>query len=198
MREVDFRYLQSALESLNSSTDLVLANGRVQAVLSHQCSPYVSRRQVRFEMVPPPLGELGNVLLAMNYRKILIIGYTEDDVRQVTETIGRDGRPFEDSQIGWDGPWADWVCEPVPPTLHLLQGLLRVANDYGLVDLDWLRRPLIYTAWLVPIVMEWDENGRPVFSWPERPSEPEVEAEFEAESEQGFLVEVRNSLPGLL
>jgi len=60
MREVDFRYLTSALESLNSSTDLVLVRGRVQAVLSHQCSPYVSRRQVRFEMVPPPLGELGS------------------------------------------------------------------------------------------------------------------------------------------
>jgi len=126
----------------------------------------------------------------MNYRKVLVIGYTEDDVRQVTETIGRDGRPFEGSQLGWDGPWADWVCEPVPPTLPLLHGLLCLSSDYGLVDSDWLRRPLIHTAWLVPVVMEWDDLGRPVFSWPDPPREPEVEAEFEAESEQGFPVEV--------
>jgi len=183
MREVDFRHLQSALESLNSSTDLVLVRGPIMAVLAHQASPYTSHRRVRFEMVPPPLGDLGSdSLLVMNYRKLLVIGHTEGDVRQVTEAVGRDGRPFEGSQLGWDGPWAEWVCEPVPSTLHLLQGLLRVANDYGLVDLNWLGRPLIYTAWLVPIVMEWDEDGRPVFSWPDRSSEPEVEAEFEAES----------------
>src|SRR5690606_2657361 len=115
-------------------------------------------------------------------RKILVFGRTEGDVRQVAETIGREGRPFEDCQFGWDGPFAQWVCEPVPPTLNLLRGILRVANDYGLVDLDWLGRPLIYTAWLVPVVMEWDEDGRPVFSWPDPPSESEVEAE----PEQGF------------
>jgi len=183
MREVDFRYLTSALESLNSSTDLVLVRGQVQVVLSHQCSPYVSHRQVRFEIVPPTLGDLGDTLLAVNYRKVLVVGRTEDDVRQMTETIGRDGRPYPGETIGWDGPWADWVCEPVPPTLHLLQGILRLASEYGLIDSDWLRRPLIYAAWLVPVVMEWDDLGRPVFSWPDRPSESEVEAEFEAESE---------------
>src|SRR5690606_11009354 len=132
MREVDFRYLRSALESLNSSTDLVQVRGQVQVVLSHQCSPYVSRRQVRFDLAPQPLGD--DVLLAANYRKILIVGRTEGDVRQATEAIGRDGRPFEDSQLGWDGPWADWVWEPVPPTLKLLRGILRCAHDYGLVD----------------------------------------------------------------
>src|SRR5690606_4921113 len=121
MREVDFLYLRSALESLNSSTDLVLARGQVQVVLSHQCSPYLSRRQVNFGVVSQPLGD--DVLLAANYRKILIVGRTEGDVRQATEVIGRDGRPFEDSQLGWDGPWADWVCEPIPPTLKLLHGI---------------------------------------------------------------------------
>ena len=173
MREVDFRYLQSALASLNSSTDLVLANGWVQAVLSHQCSPYVSRRQVRFGPALRPLG--ADVLLAANYRKILLVGVSAEAVENAAETIGRDGRPFEDSQLGWDGPWADWVCEPVPPTLNLLQGILRSASDYGLIDSDWLRRPLIYTAWLVPVVMEWDDLGRPVFSWPDPPSEPDPE-----------------------
>src|SRR5690554_5410257 len=115
MREVDFRYLQSALESLNSSTDLVLANGWVQAVLSHQCSTYVSHRQVRFDPVPRPLG--ADVLLVVNYRKILLAGLSEETVRQAAEAVGRAGRPFPDSQLGWDGPWADWVCESVPPTL---------------------------------------------------------------------------------
>jgi len=96
-------------------------------------------------------------------------------VEHAAETIGRDGRPFEDSRLGWDGPWADWVCEPVPPTLHLLQGLLRFAGEYGLVGREWMEVPLLYVAWLVPVVMEWDEDGRPVFSWPDRPSEPESE-----------------------
>src|SRR5690606_7679611 len=112
MREVDFLYLRGALESLNSSTDLVLVRGQVQVVLSHQCSPYLSRRQVNFGVVFRPLG--ADVLMAANYRKILVVGRTEDAVKQATETIGRDGRPFEDSQLGWDGPWADWCIEPVP------------------------------------------------------------------------------------
>src|SRR5690606_12793434 len=113
MREVDFRYLRSALESLNSSTDLVLANGWVKVTLSRQCSPYVSRRGVAYEQIAPIAPE--GVIVAANFRKILVVGWTEDAVKQATETIGRDGRPFEDSQLGWDGPWADWVCEPVPP-----------------------------------------------------------------------------------
>src|SRR5690606_41810216 len=97
MREVDFRYLQSALESLSSSTDLVLERGRVRAVLSRQASPYASRRQVRFDLALQPLGD--DVLLAANYRKILVVGRTEDDVQRATEAVGRDGRPFEDSQL---------------------------------------------------------------------------------------------------
>ena len=177
--------MQSALKSLNSSTYLVLVRGRVQAVLSHQCSPYVSHRRVRFEVVPPPLVEdLGNdSLLVMNYRRILVIGRTEGDVWQATEDIGRDGRPFPDSQLGWDGPWADWVCEPVPPTLKLLHGILKCAYDYGLISPEWLGAPLLYVAWLVPVVVEWDENGRPVFDWPDRTSKSETESDTESETE---------------
>src|SRR5690606_23713448 len=89
MREVDFRYLRSALESLSASTDLVLARGRVRAVLSRQASPYASRRGVRFELVHEPPD--GDVLLAANYRKILVVGRTEDAVRQAAEAIGRAG-----------------------------------------------------------------------------------------------------------
>src|SRR5690606_75756 len=170
MREVDFLYLRSTLESLNSSTDLVLERGRVRAVLSRQASPYASHRGVRFELVHEPLGD---VLLAANYRKVLLVGLTEDAVRQTAEGIGRDGRPFEDSQLGWDGPWADWCIEPVPSGMRQLRGLIQVAHEYGLVDYDWLERPLLHVAWLVPVVMEWDELGRPVFSWPERFTEPE-------------------------
>src|SRR5690606_29971183 len=101
MREVDFRYLQGALESLNSSTDLVLVRGRIQAVLSHQASPYASHRQVRFEMVAQPLGD--DVLLAANYRKILLVGLSEGAVKQAAESVGREGRPFSGSLLGWDG-----------------------------------------------------------------------------------------------
>lgn len=173
MREVDFRYLQGALESLNSSTDLVLVRGRIQAVLSHQASPYASHRQVRFEMVAQSLGD--DVLLAANYRKVLLVGLTEGDVRQAAEDIGREGRPFSGSLLGWDGPWAQWVCEPVPTTLKLLHGILKCAHDYGLISSEWLEAPLLYVAWLVPVVTGWDEDGRPVFSWPERPAEPEPE-----------------------
>jgi len=93
MREVDFRCLQSALESLNSSTDLVLMRGHITAVLASQASPYVSHRKIWFETAPRPLGD-DNVLLAANYRKILVVGRTEDAVKQATETIGRAGRPF--------------------------------------------------------------------------------------------------------
>src|SRR5690606_2089469 len=151
MREVDFRYLRSAVESLSSSTDLVLVRGQVKATFAHQASPYASHRQVRFGIVVPPWDE--NVLLAANFRKILVVGLTEDAVKQATETIGRDGRPFEDSQLGWDGPWADWVHEPVPSTLHLLQGPLRFASDYGLVEPVRLRVPLLPAARLYPHVM---------------------------------------------
>src|SRR5690606_30896224 len=183
MREVDFRHLKATLESLNASTDLVLVSGQVKATFAHQASPYASRRQVRFDVVPPLVGE--NVLLAANYRKIMLAGRDADAVKQATETIGRDGRPFEGSLLGWDGPWADWVCEPVPPTLHLLQGLLQFARDYGVIGSEWLESPLVYAAWLVPVVVEWDEDGRPVFSWPERPDEPESEP-----ADQGLPVEV--------
>ena len=174
MREVDFRYLQSALESLNSSTDLVLARGRVQVTLSRQCSPYVSHRQVRFGLTPQPLGD-NNVLLAANYRKVLLVGLTEDSVRQTAEAIGREGRPFSDSLLGWDGPWAQWVSEPVPPTLKLLHGILQCASEYGLVDREWEEAPLLHAAWLVPVVIEWDEDGRPVFHWPAQSTETESE-----------------------
>src|SRR5690606_7762211 len=181
MREVDFNYLRSALESLNASTDLVLERGMVRVTLSHQCSPYLSRRQVRFEMVSQPLGD---VLLVVNYRKILLVGLTADPVAQAAETIGRDGRPFDgdllgpDSgqrYLGWDGPWARWVVEPVSSGLPMLHGLIRVAHEYGLVSREWMEAPLLHAAWLVPVVMEWDEDGRPVFSWPDRPSESESE-----------------------
>ena len=171
MREVDFRYLQSALASLNSSTDLVLARGQVQVTLSRQCSPYASHRQVRFDLAPQPLG--ADVLLAANYRKVLLVGVLAEAVEHAAETIGRDGRPFGDSGPGWDGPWSQWVSESVPPTLTLLHGILRRASEYGLVGREWMEAPLLHAAWLVPVVMEWDENGRPVFSWPDRPSEPE-------------------------
>jgi len=173
VREVDFRYLQGALESLNSSTDLVLANGYVKVTLSRQCSPYASRRGVAYEQIAPIAPE--GVIVAANYRKILLVGLSEEAVGQATEAIGRDGRPFEGSLLGWDGPWADWVCEPVPSTLPLLRGILRCARDYGLIGSEWPESPLLYAAWLVPVVMEWDENGRPVFSWPEdhRPTESE-------------------------
>src|SRR5690606_28758949 len=178
MREVDFRYLTSALESLNSSTDLVLVRRGVKATLSHQNSPYVSHRELRFELVPPPTGD--DVLLVVNGRKVLVVGRTEDAVRKATETIGRDGRPFEGSHLGWDGPWADWVVEAVPGRMPRLKVLVQLAYDYGLVEDDWIGMPLLYAGWLVPVVMEWDELGRPVFSWPDPPSEPEeVEAEFE-------------------
>lgn len=171
MREVDFRYLQSALQSLNSSTDLVLANGWVKLTLSRQCSPYASRRGVAYEQIAPIAP---GVLVAVNFRNILLAGLSGETVEQAAEDIGRDGRPFEDSQLGWDGPLADWVCEPVPPTLKLLHGILWCASEYGLINSEWLGAPLLYAAWLVPVVTEWDEDGRPVFSWPD-PSEPEPE-----------------------
>src|SRR5690606_19922721 len=173
MREVDFRYLQSALESLSSSTDLVLERGRVRAVLSRQASPYASRRQMRFEMVAQPLGD--DVLLAANYRKILLVGVSAKAVEHAAETIGRDGRPFGDSRLGWDGPWANWCIEPVPSGMRQLRGLIRAAHEYGLVDYDWMTLSLMCAAWLVPVVMGWDEDGRPVFEWPDRIGEPESE-----------------------
>src|SRR5690606_37919783 len=151
MREVDFRHLQSALLSLSSSTDLVLARGQVRATLSRRCSPHSSHRQVRFNVLERPLGD---ALLAANYRKILLVGLAEGSVRQAAEDIGRDGRPFEGSRLGWDGPWAQWVVEPVPPALPLLEGILRSAHDYGLIDRSWwLQEPLLYTGWLVPVVV---------------------------------------------
>src|SRR5690606_8712672 len=125
--------------------------------------------QVNFGVVSQPLG--ADVLLVANHCKVLVVGRTEDAVKQATETIGRDGRPFEDSALGWNGPWAQWVSEPVPPTLKFLHGILRCASDYGIIGPEWLESPLLYAAWLVPIVVDWDEDGRPVFSWPERPTE---------------------------
>src|SRR5690606_30917443 len=173
MREVDFRYLKAALESLSSSTDLVLARGQVRAVLSRQASPYASHRGVRFELVHEPPD--GDVLLAANQRKILLVGCTERDVWRAADAIGRDGRPYPGETIGWDGPWADWCIAPVPSGVRQLRGLVRVSHEYGIVDYDWMTLPLLHVAFLVPVVMEWDENGRPVFSWPDRPSEPESE-----------------------
>src|SRR5690606_23627199 len=131
---------------------------------------YISHRQVRFEMVSRPLGD---VLLVVNYRKILLVGLTADPVAQAAETIGRDGRPFDGSQLGWDGPWAWWVVEPVPSGIWQLHGLIRAAHEYGLVGREWMEAPLLHVAFLVPVVMEWDENGRPVFDWPDRPAESE-------------------------
>lgn len=182
MREVDFRYLRSALQSLNSSTDLVLAHGYVQLTLAHQCSPYASRRWLSYEPIAPiaPVG----VLVCANYRNILLVGMYEETVKQATEDVGRDGRPFENSQLGWDGPLANWLCEPVPPTLRLLQGLLQLAGDHGLITPEWMGAPLLYAAWLVPVVIEWDQDGRPVFSWPDS-GEPESEP-----VDQGLPVEV--------
>lgn len=173
MREVDFRHLKAALESLSSSTDLVLEQARVRAILSHQASPYVSHREIRFELVTQPLE--GNTLLVANRRKILLVGLAEGDVRRAADAIGRDGRPYPGETIGWDGPWANWCIASVPSGIRQLRGLIRVAHEYGLVDYDWMTSPLLYAAWLVPVVVEWDEDGRPVFSWPERFTEPESE-----------------------
>src|SRR5690606_35684774 len=122
-------------------------------------------------MVAQLLGD--DVLLVANYRKVLLVGVSAKAVEHAAETIGQEGRPFEDSQLGWDGPWADWCTEPVPSGMQQLRGLIRIAHEYGIVDYDWMTLPLLYVAWLVPVVMEWDELGRPVFSWPERFTEPE-------------------------
>src|SRR5690606_37496948 len=171
MREVDFRHLQSALLSLSSSTDLVLVRGQVRATLSRRCSPYSSHRQVRFDLVSQPLG--ADVLLVVNYRKVLLVGFFKEEVAQAAEAVGQAGRPFEGSQLGWDGPWAAWVSEPVPSGLPLLRVLIRSAHEYGLIGSEWLESPLLYAAWLVPVVMEWGDDGQPVFSWPDLPGEPE-------------------------
>src|SRR5690606_14696879 len=126
MREVDFNYLRSALESLNSSTDLVLERGMGRVTLSHQCSPYISQRPVRFVVVSR---SLAGVLRVVSYRKILLAGLTADAVAQAAETIGRAGRPFDGSQLGLDRPWARGVGEPVSSGLPMLHGLIRAA--YG-------------------------------------------------------------------
>ena len=171
MREVDFRHLQSALLSLSASTDLVLARGQVKATWSRRCSPYTSHRRVRFDVLERPLGD---ALLVANYRKVVVVSLTEDAARQAAEAIP-DGHPFEGHSLGWDDPFAKWVCEAVPSVLPMLHGLVCIGRDYGLISPDWLERPLLYTAWLVPVVVDWDELGRPVFSWPDRPAESESE-----------------------
>src|SRR5690606_41324969 len=108
MREVDFRYLQWALESLNASTDLVLARGRVQVTLSRRGSPYASHREVHFDSAPLPLGaprpQGADVLLAANYRNTLLAGLVAKEVKQAAEAAGRDRRPLEDGRFGWYGP----------------------------------------------------------------------------------------------
>lgn len=181
MREVDFRYLRGALESLNASPDLVLARGRVQVTLSRRGSPYASHREVHFGWAPLPLGAPqppgADVLLAADYRKILLVGLTAQEVERATEIIGRAGRPFDDGQFGWNGPRAEWVREPVPSGLPLLRRIIRAARKYGLVCRAWMEMPLVHAAWLVPVVVDWDENGRPIFDWPDRPAESETESE---------------------
>jgi|SRR5690606_9501793 len=177
MREVDFRYLRSAVESLSSSTDLVLANGWVKVMLSRQCSPYVSRRGVAYEQIAPIAPE--GVMVAANYRQLLVVGADPNAVQEATE---RGPHPFDDSLLGWDGPRAKWVVERVPVTL--LRPVLGVARTYGLLDMDdpgW-KQPTLWVAWLVPVVMDWDEDGRPVFDWSATP-EPEP-------VDQGLPVEV--------
>jgi len=167
MREVDFRYLRAALESLNSSTDLVLANGRVKATLSRQLSPYASRRGVVYEQIEP-IAE--GALLAANYRYVVAISPSLHRVQEATE---RGPRPFDDA-LGWDGPRAWWVVERVPVTL--LRSIIETARTYGLVGRDeWTEPSLLYTAWLVPVVVGWDEDGRPIFDWPERSAAPDPE-----------------------
>src|SRR5690606_15183605 len=126
---------------------------------------------------PQPQG--ADVLLAANHRNILLVGLTRKEVERATEIIGRTGRPFEDGQFGWNGPRAEWVREPVPSGLPLLRGIVRIASKYGLVCSAWVDMPLVHAAWLVPVVVDWDENGRPVFDWPDRPADPEAEAESE-------------------
>jgi len=54
-----------------------------------------------------------------------------------------------------------------------LYGILKYAYDYGLISPEWLGAPLLYVAWLVPVVVDWDEDGRPVFDWPDHPAETE-------------------------
>src|SRR5690606_32920242 len=156
-----------------------LARGRVQVTLSRRGSPYTSHREVHFGWAPLPLGAPqppgADVLLAADYRKILLVGLTAKEVERATEIIGRAGRPFEDGQFGWSGPRAAWVSEPVPSGLQMLQSIIRVAHKYGLVCRAWLEMPLIHAAWLVPVVVDWDENGRPIFEWPDRPAESETE-----------------------
>src|SRR5690606_5755657 len=169
MREVDFRYLRSALESLNSSTDLVLANGRVKATLSRQLSPYAARRGVLYEQIEP-IAE--GALLAANRRYVVAISPSPHRVQEVTK---RGPRPFDDDDaLGWDGPRAWWVVELVPVTL--LRSIIETARTYGLVGREeGTDPPLLYPAWLVPVVVGWDEDGRPIFDWPERSAAPDPE-----------------------
>lgn len=165
MREVDFRYLKSALESLSASSDLVLANGWVKVTLSRQGSPYVSRRGVKYEQIAPVAPE--GVIVAANYCRLLVVGPNQNAVQEATE---RGPRPFDDSLLGWDGPRAKWVVERVPATL--LRSILEVSRDYGLLDMD-MKQPTLWAAWLVPVVVAWDEDGHPVFDWPAQSTESE-------------------------
>src|SRR5690606_15692814 len=96
MREVDFRYLKSALESLSASSDLVLANGWVKVTLSRQGSPDVSRRGVKYERIAPVAPE--GVIVAANYCRLLVVGPNQNAVQEATE---RGPRPFDDSLLGW-------------------------------------------------------------------------------------------------
>lgn len=166
MREVDFRHLKATLESLSASSDLVLANGWVKLTLSRQGSPYVSRRGVKYEQIAPVAPE--GVIVAANYYRLLVVGPNQNAVQEATE---RGPRPFDDSLLGWDGPRAKWVVERVPAML--LRPVLETARTYGLVGREWMEVPLLYAAWLVPVVVAWDEDGHPVFDWPAQSTESE-------------------------
>src|SRR5690606_23825159 len=120
----------------------------------------VSRRGVAYEQIAPIAPE--GVMVAANYRQLLVVGADPSAVQEATE---RGPRPFDDSLLGWDGPRAEWVVARVPVTL--LRPVLGIARTYGLLDMDmeW-KQPTLWAAWLVPIVVAWDDNGRPVFDWP--------------------------------
>src|SRR5690606_29604751 len=112
MRQTDFDYLQSAVESLSGGSDLLLWSGAIRVIETGMNSPYRSRRHIEYEEALAPADD---VLIVANRRKLLLVTI-RGTIFSRTETVEKalpkvSFQPVEG--WGWDGPRAEWTIHPV-------------------------------------------------------------------------------------
>ena len=159
--------LRRAVQSLADSTKVTYVYRGLACRLSGRNSPYVSHREVQYATEDAYVdgGEGNGVLIYNDKYAVCIEGSAVPAARQIP---GWAVKGYDGTYIAEDDVAGEWLPAVVPA--DMVRGLLAGAAKW-LVDVPQLQSPLA-TVWvLLPLVIDWRDDGRPVYQFVQPPAD---------------------------